>query len=425
MRDVDDAHLDPAPRDAANPLAALRDRVVRDDPGLVYLDGNSLGMLPVATAGRLRTVIDAEWGGELVRGWQHWAALPASVGDQLGSALLGAGPGQVVVCDTISVNLFKLAVAAVRHASAGDPHRTVVVTDAANFPSDRYVLAAAAQASGGSLRTVAPDPVDGVTPDALAAALAPGDVAVVSLQLVDYRSSALLDLASVTEQAHRAGALVLWELAHAAGAVPIALDEAGADLAVGCTYKYLNAGPGAPGFLYVRRDLADRLSSPIPGWWGAADPFDMDAEYRPAAGAARFLAGSPAVPGLVAVEEGVRLLAEAGIDTLRTVGSDLTDYLIDLADAWLVPLGFSLASPRERRRRGGHVVLAHPEAYRIGRAMVARGVVGDVRPPDLLRLAPVPLTTSFADVREGMARIRDLVVAQEHLALDDARDRVT
>lgn len=408
-------------------LGPLRARVVRHDPGLVYLDGNSLGMLPAAARERLARVVDEEWGGELVRGWSHWSELSADVGDRLGSALLGSAPGQVVVCDTISVNLFKLATAALRRAQRIDPRRTVLVTDATTFPTDRYVLEAVAAQTGAVLRPVVPDPVHGIGPDALAAALAPGDVALVVLQLVDYRSAALLDLAGVTAAVHEAGALVLWQLAHAAGAVPVDLDGAEADLAVGCTYKYLDAGPGAPGFLHVAAALTedDAFVSPIPGWWGAADPFDMDAAYTPAAGASRFLAGSPPVLGLVAVDEGVRLLAEAGVDRLRAASVHLTERLVALADEHLAPLGLALASPRDPARRGGHVVLAHPEAYRIGAAAVARGVVGDVRPPDLLRLAPVPLAVDEAGVEEGVARLRDLVAAGEHLALPERRARVT
>jgi kynureninase len=232
-------------------------------------------------------------------------------------------------------------------------------------------------------------------------------------------------MAAVNAQAHAAGALTLWQLAHAAGAVPVDLDGSGADLAVGCTYKYLNAGPGAPGFLYVAERHADCLTNPVPGWWGTEDMFAMDQPYRPAAGAARFLTGSPSVLGLAAVDEGVAQLAAAGIGALREASMALTSYLVELADAWLVPLGFALASPRDPQARGGHVVLAHPEAYRIGRALTARGVVGDVRPPDLLRLAPVPLATSFVDVHEGLGRLRDLVAAGEHLALPEGRDRVT
>ena len=414
-------------RRACDELAALREQVVRHDPALIYLDGNSLGMLPAASRQRLARVVDDEWGGELVRGWSHWSELSADVGDRLGRELLGSAAGQVVVCDSISVNLYKLATAALHHARRHDPGRRVLVTDASTFPTDRYVLGAVAEQTGATVREVVPHPVDGVTPDRLAEALAPGDVALVVLQLVDYRSAALLDLDATTAQVHEAGALVLWQLAHAAGAVPVDLDAAGADLAVGCTYKYLDAGPGAPGFLHVAAALTvdDAFVSPIPGWWGAHDPFDMDAPYRPAAEASRFLAGSPPVLGLVAVDEGVRLLAEAGIDRLRAASVHLTERLVALADEQLAPLGFALASPREPSRRGGHVVLSHPEAYRIGAAAVARGVVGDVRPPDLLRLAPVPLAVDEAGLVEGIARLRDLVAAGEHLDLPARRARVT
>jgi len=408
-------------RDAQDPLAALRDQVVRHDPDLIYLDGNSLGMLPVATRDRLAHAIDQEWGGELIRGWQHWFDLPIGVGDRLGSSLLGAAEGQVVVCDTITVNLFKLAWAAM----AARPGRSVIVTDARNFPTDRYVLEGVADHRGGSVRFVDTDPVHGVDAAALAAVL-DDDVALVELSHVDYRSGALADLAALTKQVHDGGALVLWDLAHSAGAVAVDLDANDVDLAVGCTYKYLNAGPGAPGFLYVSRRLVDGLESPIRGWWGQQDPFDMDQPYRPARGVARFLSGSQSVPGMYAVDSGVDLLGRAGLPALRAKSLALTTYLVDLADEWLSPLGFELRSPRDPARRGGHVVLGHPDAYRIGAAAVREAlVVPDVRPPDLIRLAPVALTTSFTDVHDGVARLRDLVAGGSHETIDVSSRRVT
>lgn len=405
--------------DAQDSLREYRNRFLRPDPELRYLDGNSLGMLPLATRDRLSQLTDQEWGGELVRGWQHWVELPTKVGDRLGG-LIGAGPGQVVVCDSISVNLFKLAWAALE----AQPGRKVLVTDSGNFPSDRYVLAGAADRRKGQLRLVPTDPLHGVTPDALHTYLA-DDVAMVAFSQVDYRSGVIADVVALTEMAHQAGALVLWDLAHSAGSVPVDLDALGVDLAVGCTYKYLNAGPGAPGFLYVRRDLQERLHSPIQGWWSVADSFDMDAPYRPASGITRFLSGTPSVPGIAAVDEGVAMIEEAGIPALREKSVALTDYLIELSDSWLTPLGFTVASPRESERRGGHVVLAHDEAYRIAQACASAGVIGDTRPPNLFRLSPVPLATSFVDVWEAMGRIRDLVAAQAHLALPDQRARVT
>ena len=406
-------------QDAADELAAYREMFVRPDPNLIYLDGNSLGMLPLATRDRVHALVDEEWGGELVRGWQHWHSLPVEAGDRIGS-LIGAAPGQVVLTDSISVNLYKLAVAVLE----AQPGRKVLLTDAGNFPSDRYVLQGAAERRKGQLRLVPADPVDGVTVDNVHTYLA-DDVALVSFSHVDYRSATIARVAELTEQAHRAGALVLWNLAHSAGAIPVDIDALGVDLAVGCTYKYLNAGPGSPGFLYVRRNLQHRLSNPIQGWWSAADPFDMDAPYQPAEGIARWQTGTPSVPGLVAAHESAAMIADAGITRLRVKSMRLTDYLIALCDSWLSSLGFTLASTREAERRGGHIVIAHDDAYRIGQAAAAVGVVTDVRPPNLLRLAPVPLSTSLVDVWEGMTRLRDLVAAGAHLALPDERPRVT
>lgn len=406
-------------RDRIDPLSEHRSRFLRSDPETIYLDGNSLGMLPLPTRDRLERFTTSEWGGELVRGWPRWEPLPASAGDRVG-ALIGAAPGQVVVCDSISVNLFKLAYAAM-HGQSG---RKVLVSDSGNFPSDRYVLDGVARQHRGQLRLVPTDPVYGVSPERLSTYLA-DDVALVSLSHVDYRSGAIADLVALTDQAHRAGALVLWDLAHSAGAVPVDLDAVGADLAVGCTYKYLNAGPGAPGFLYVRRDLQDRLSNPIQGWWSTADKFAMDAPYQPASDITRFLAGTPPIAGVVAVDESAKMLDEVGIRALRHKSIQLTEYLIELADQWLTPLGLRLQSPRDPSRRGGHVVLAHDDAYRIGLACLEVGVVGDVRPPNLLRLAPVPISTSFVDVWEGLSRIRDAVSSGAHLSHPTQRARIT
>ena len=406
-------------QDADDELAVFRDRVYRPDPELLYLDGNSLGMLPISTRERMHRLIDEEWGRELVRGWQHWSTLPLEAGDRIG-ALIGAAPGQVVVCDSISVNLYKLAVAALE----AQPGRKVLVTDTGNFPSDRYVLQGVAERRKGQLRLVPTDPVRGVNPDNVHTYLA-DDVAMVAFTHVDYRSAAINDVVALTDQAHRAGALVLWDLAHSVGSVPLDLDAAGVDFAVGCTYKYLNAGPGAPAFLYVRRDLQDRLANPIQGWWSAADPFDMDAPYTPATGIGRWQTGTVPIPGLVAVDEGAGLLAEAGMDRLRAKSVRLTEYLIELTDAWLAPLGFAVASTRDPEHRGGHVVLANDEAYRIGLAATSMGVIGDVRPPNLLRWSPAPLTTSFDDVWQAMSRLRDLVASNAHLALPAERARVT
>ena len=390
--------------DAADPLAGFRDRFAPLEPGLIYLDGNSLGMLPAATARRLADVIRQDWGTALIRSWAHWMDLPGQVGDLLGEHLLGAGPGQVTVCDSTTVNLYKLACAAVD----ARPGRPVLVTDDDNFPTDRYVLAGIAARSGGQLRMIRTDPDEGIQTGDVRAAIGP-DTALVCLSHVAYRSGALADMATITRLAHEAGALVLWDLCHSAGSVPVDLDGCAADLAVGCTYKYLNAGPGAPAFLYVRGDLQDQLTQPIQGWFGQQDQFMMGPRYEPAPGIARFTTGTPNIPGTVAVQEGTRLLAEAGIQALRDKGIRLTSYLIELADAWLAPFGCELASPRDPARRGSHVTLRHPEAGRISQALIRAGVIGDFRTPDRLRLGPAPITTRFTDVWDAMDTLRQIL----------------
>jgi kynureninase len=330
----------------------------------------------------------------------------------LGEHLLGAAPGQVLVCDSTTVNLYKLAMAALD----AQPGRDVIITDDDNFPTDRYVLQGVAAQRGCELRMIHTDPDEGIDLATLAGAL-DERVALVSLSHVAYRSGALADMAALSALAHQAGALVLWDLCHSVGSVPVELDAAGADLAVGCTYKYVNAGPGAPAFLYVRHELAQRLRQPIWGWFGQREQFAMGPGYDPAPGIDAFATGTPQVIGTVAVEEGARLLGEVGMDRLRAKSLELTGYLIMLADEWLTPLGFALASPREGSRRGGHVTLRHPEALRISQALIREKVVGDYRTPDRLRLGPAPVTTSFTDVWDAMDRLR-------RIAADKAYDDI-
>ena len=398
--------------DAADPLATLRDRFVHAEPGLIYLDGNSLGRLPRATTERIGEVVAQQWGAGLVRGWADWVSLPQRAGDLLGDVLLGAAPGQVVVSDSTTVNLYKLAWAALR----AQPGRRVIVTDDDNFPTDRYVLAGVAEQSGAELRMIHTDLDEGISPAAVAEAVGP-DTALVSLSHVAYRSGALADMAGLTALAHEAGALVLWDLCHSAGSVPVELDACSADLAVGCTYKYLNAGPGAPAFLYVRQDLQSRLRQPIQGWFGQRGQFEMGPAYDPLPTVARFTTGTPNILGTVAVEEGVRLLGEAGIGALRDKGILLTSYLIALADAWLVPLGCTLATPRDPLRRGSHVSLHHPEAWRISQALIRAGVVGDYRVPDRLRLGPAPIYTRFTDLWDALTILREIIETQAYADL--------
>jgi kynureninase len=403
--------------DRDDPLARFRDEFVFEEGGPLYVDGNSLGRLPKRTKEQLAALVD-EWGTQLVRGWHDWIDLPAKVGDVLAESVLGAWPGEVVVTDSVTVNLYKLA----RAALAARRERAAVVTDAGNFPTDRYVL----EGLGCELRLVETDPVEGPSAADVEQACAPGDVALVTLSQVDYRSGALADLPAVTEAAHAAGALALWDVSHSAGAVPVGLEGHGVDLAVGCTYKYLNAGPGAPAFLYVRSALQEELRTPIQGWFGQRDQFAMERPYEPAEGIARFLTGTPSVAGLVAVRAGAELVGEAGSDAIAAKGRALTAYAVELHDALLAPLGVELGTPRDPARRGAHVALRHPEAWRICRALIERAaVVPDFRGPDTVRFAFPPLYTRFADVREAVERLGRVIERREYLEVDPALTRVT
>jgi kynureninase len=406
--------------DAGDSLAGFRDRFERDDRSLIYLDGNSLGPLPRATRARIAEVVGQEWGSGLVRSWHRWFGLPGEVGDMLGAHLAGAAPGQIVVCDSTTVNLYKVAWAALD----AQPGRSVIVTDDDNFPTDRYVLEGIAAQRGCELRMIHTDMDQGIEPDALRNAI-DERTALVSLSHVAYRSGALADMAKITEIVHEAGALALWDLCHSIGAVPVQLDASGADLAIGCTYKYLNAGPGAPAFLYVRRELQPRLRQPVWGWFGQRDQFDMGQGYQPVPGVGQYLTGTPQVIGTVAVQEGVRLLGEAGIGRLRAKGVALTSYLIGLADAWLAPHGMTVASPRPDDRRGSHVTLAHPDAWRISQALIADGVIGDYRTPDRLRLGPVPIFTRFTDVWDALDILGQILTNRTYLNVTAARSVVT
>ena len=390
--------------DARDPLASFRDRFVVDDASVIYMDGNSLGRLPRSTEARLHEVIRGEWGGELIRGWDHWLSLPTEVGDRLGAALLGAAAGQVVVSDSTTVNLYKCAIAALD----ARPDRRVILTDSENFPTDRYVFEGLARQRGLELRMVKSDPDDGLTVEVVAEAL-DDDVALVSFSHVAYASGAIADMAAITELAHRAEALVLWDLSHTVGSYPVELDASDADLAVGCTYKYVNGGPGAPAFLYVRDRLQGELRQPIWGWFGQRDQFEMGPAYDPEPGIAQFLVGTPPVLGLAAVDAGVALLAEAGIDRLRAKGIALTTYLVDLHDAVLAPLGCSIGSPRDASVRGSHVSVRHPDARALCAAMIERGVIPDFRTPDRIRFGPAPITTRFVDVWDALDCLRDLL----------------
>ncbi|HQQ76347.1 MAG TPA: kynureninase [Thermoanaerobaculia bacterium] len=394
-------------RDREDPLARFRAEFVVADEGLVYLDGNSLGRLPKKTEALVAKAVREEWGGRLIRGWNEgWVDAPRRVGDKL-ARLLGARPGEVVVSDSTSVNLFKLAVAALKAREA----RSTIVTDDLNFPSDLYVLDGAARLLGGGRRVVAVPARDGtsVDPADLAAAIGP-DTALVSLSHAAYRSGFLHDMRAVTEIAHRAGALVLWDVSHSAGVVPIDLEAWGVDLAVGCTYKHLNGGPGAPAFLYVRRELQTSLENPVPGWFGREAPFTFAPDFAPAAGVERFLVGTPPILSLAAAEAGVDLALEAGVPAARAKSLAMGRFLEDLWRAMLEPKGVSLRSPSEPARRGSHLSFGHPEALAIDRALIAEmNVIPDFRPPDVIRFGFAPLYTTFEELFEGVARFRGVL----------------
>ncbi len=394
-------------RDGEDPLARYRAEFVVADAGPLYLDGNSLGRLPKrAEAIAARTVRD-EWGSRLVRGWNEgWVDAPRRVGDKLGR-LLGAGPGEILVSDSTSVNLFKLAVAALK-AREG---RTAIVTDDLNFPSDLYVLGGVARLLGGGRRVVVAKARDGISVDPadLAEAIGP-DTALVSLSHVAYKSGFLHDVKAVTEIAHAAGALVLWDVSHSAGVVPVDLEASGADLAVGCTYKYLNGGPGAPAFLYVRRALQSALENPITGWFGREAPFSFAPEFAPAAGAERFLVGTPPVLSLAAAEAGIDLTLEAGVEASREKSVALGKFLEGLWEKLLEPRGVTLRSPREAARRGSHLSFGHPEGLAIDRALIEElNVIPDFRPPDVIRFGFAPLYTRFEDLYEAMDGFRRIL----------------
>ncbi|MGR6320282.1 kynureninase [Micromonospora soli] len=407
--------------DAADPLADLRDRFVIADHDLIYLDGNSLGRLPAATPDHLARLVREGWGDQLVRGWPSWIEWARRIGDRLAAHALGARPGEVVVSDSTSVNLYKLAAAAL---DAAGKRRTILV-DAEDFPTDRYILQGLAEARGLTLRALPSDLDEGLDLATLRAAL-DEDVALVVLSAVSYRCGALLDLAAVNEAARSVGAYVLWDLSHAVGSVPIELAATGVDLAVGCTYKYLSGGPGAPAFLYVRRELQERLRQPIWGWFGQRDQFAMGPGYDPAPQLDRFQVGTPPVLGMAALDPALDVLAEAGIDRVRDKGRRLGEAIVTLADAWLTPYGFRVASPRDPDRRGSHVCLHHPEALRISRALSGAGrVVGDYRAPDRLRLGPAPLYTRFADVWDAMDRLRDIAERRSYERVPGEPSRVT
>ncbi len=409
--------------DRTDELARFRTQFVISDPDLIYLDGNSLGRQSLASAERL-SAASREWGTKLVRGWNEgWWEAPARIGEKI-ARLTGAAPGQVIVSDSTSIDLFKLAAAAL----ALKPGRGRIVTDTLNFPSDLYILQGLVHLLGGRHTLVRVGSSDGdVTPDldSLEAAI-DADTALVTLSQVTFKSGYLYDMETITDLAHRRGALVLWDLCHSAGALPIALDDSWVDFAIGCTYKYLNGGPGSPAFLYVNRSLQEKAVSPIWAWWGQQAPFAFGLDYAPTPGIARFLAGTQPILSLLAMDAALDPLLEAGMEAVRRKSSRMSAYLIALSDAILLPLGFRLGTPRDPQRRGSHVSLRHPEGYRINRALIEEmNVLPDFREPDNLRLGLAPLYTTFSEIWDAVDRLRQVVIEKRYEKYPQAREKVT
>jgi kynureninase len=386
--------------DAADPLARFRARfVAADDPSVVaYLDGNSLGRPLAVTGERLAGFVAGEWGRRLIRGWDEaWLAEPVTVGDRLAEVALGAAPGQVIVADSTTVLLYKL----IRAGVSARPGRDEVLIDRGNFPTDRFVVDGVAAECGLSVRYLSAPHAAGVRPVDVAAALSER-TALVVLSHVAYRSAFIADMAAITRAAHSAGALILWDLCHSAGVLPVELDAGDVDLAAGCTYKYLNGGPGSPAFGYVATRLQEELRQPVWGWMGASDPFAMAAEYQPAKGIRKFISGTPPVLAMQPLKDMLELIAEAGLAEVRRKSVALTEHAIALADELLAPLGAVLASPRAAADRGSHVTVDHPRFAEVMAALWERGVIPDFRPPDGIRIGLSPLSTSFAELERGV-----------------------
>lgn len=395
--------------DRSDGLAHHRKRFVGADTDLVYFDGNSLGRPPASAIDRVTTFMREEWGGRLIRGWdESWLRLPYEIGDQIGRAVIEAKAGQTVIGDSTTVLIYKLARAAVDAQLARDPQRREIVVDRDNFPTDRYVLEGIANETGCRLRWIDVDLERGVTSEQLARAVGP-QTALVVLNHVSYRSAFLADAPELTRIAHDAGALVLWDLCHSAGSVPVHADRWDFDLAVGCTYKYLNGGPGSPAFAYVRDDLHRVLRQPIQGWFGTADLFAMGPEYVPADGIRRFVSGTSPISAMIAMRETLSMIEDAGMPAIRAKSIALTSFAIELADEWLAPLGVTVGSPRDPEERGGHVILQHQAMREVTARLWQRDVIPDYRDVGGLRIGLAPLSTSFEEVHRGLEATREVL----------------
>ncbi|MCW2496032.1 kynureninase [Jatrophihabitans sp.] len=383
--------------DAADPLAHVRARFAIP-AGTTYLDGNSLGALPAHVPARLKTVIEGEWGTDLVTSWNAngWWELPVRVGDRIG-ALVGAAPGQVLCGDSTSVQLFQVLTALARLR----PDRHTLITDGAGFPTDQYLADSVARLLGLTVVRVSPSDVESVLDD---------DVALVAFSAVDYRTGERWDAPAITEAVHAAGAVLTWDLAHAAGCMPFGLDEIGADAAVGCSYKYLNGGPGAPAWLYVAQRHQDALDLPLTGWQGHAEPFALEPSYRPAGGIERARVGTPPLLSMTALDAALDVFDDLDMNVVRAKSEALTQLVLDYAAAYLP--GVTSATPADPRRRGSQVSLRLEHAYEVTQALIARGVIGDFRAPDLLRLGFAPLYLRHVEVWDALEILRDVLATE-------------
>jgi kynureninase len=399
------------PLDAADPLASFRGRFVGAEESLVYLDGNSLGRPLTTTPGRLHDFVRDEWGERLIRGWdERWFDLPLQLGDRLGRVCLGAAAGQVALGDSTTVLLYKL----MRSAIQARPGRTEIVVDRDNFPTDRYVAMGIAQECGLTLRWVEVDDAAGVSP-AQVAEVVGEQTALVMVSHVSYRSAWLADVPAITRISHDAGALVLVDMCHSVGVVPSALDAWDVDLAVGCTYKYLNGGPGSPAFAFVAARHLGTFTQPIQGWMGNTDPFLMGPDYVPTEGIRRFISGTPSILGMVAIEDMVALIEEAGLDRVRAKSVAMTTYAIEVAEELLAPYGVSVATTRDTERRGSHVTLHHPLMREVAAALWKRDVIPDYRDPGGLRIGLSPLSTSYDELERGLQAVREVLAGLDSI----------
>ena len=419
--------------DASDPLAKYKAQFQISDPELCYLDGNSLGRLPLAAISGVNDFLTNEWGRELVDGWAHWIDESQAAGNLLGRSVLGAAEGQTLVQDTTSVNFYQMCLAAIK----ARPGRKTVIIDAANFPTDRYILAGIAKDFGLNLVTLNNDGSGGpgsveiesdcelISPEALAPHLN-DDVALVTLQAIHYRSGSRPDIKGITDLVRSHGGLVVWDASHAAGAIDLRFDEWGVDLAVGCTYKYGNSGPGSPAWLYVAKRIQAEVLPTIQGWFANDKQFEMGPFFEVAEGIRRFQIASPSIIGIRVMQASYRMIEEAGMAEISKKAALGSQLILDLFDAWLAPLGFTLLTPREADRRGGHITVGHPDAKKIAAGMRKfANVVPDYRTPDSIRLAMAPLPTSFVEIWDGLARMRDLVASKKYLEVEDNGSRVT